>query len=404
MVVTILSPAGARHSTCGYCSSLPVGHTPPGEQSAEKTFAQKCGAEAHQMGCDAYKRMMDMNWRRSGTWLYLPNLEKSCCPLYTIRLDVLEFKLSKSKRKLLNRWNRFILGKALESKETAFSLVTAIHASESTFLQNSESAHKFEVVLEPCSYSKAKFELFCKYQEKIHHDSDNSPASFRRFLVDSPLRPHPIPYASAPPAYLPESYGSYHQLYKCDSVLVAVGVLDILPGCVSSVYFFYDPDWENHSLGKLSALREAALAAEIHQAAGAPDKPYLYMGLYVYTCPKMRYKGDYSPSYLADPETFEWFPLTTCTPLLEKYRYACFSNPQHSTNKDPKLIPAVNTQIPPELLAEVKIVAGIEGNAVTVIPVNVHPVWETENDRLAISACIAGLREELAKEIVFYVE
>ncbi|KAJ7057014.1 hypothetical protein C8F01DRAFT_340571 [Mycena amicta] len=68
MVVTILSPAGARHSTCGYCSSLPVGHTPPGERSAEKTFAQKCGAEAHQMGCDAYKRMMDMNWRRSGLY------------------------------------------------------------------------------------------------------------------------------------------------------------------------------------------------------------------------------------------------------------------------------------------------------------------------------------------------
>lgn len=44
----------------------------------------------------------------------------------------------------------------------------------------------------------------------------------------------------------------------------------------------------------------------------------------------MRYKGDYSPSYLADPEEYNWYPLEQCKPLLENYRYACFSNPEHS--------------------------------------------------------------------------
>ena len=37
--------------------------------------------------------------------------------------------------------------------------------------------------------------------------------------------------------------------------LIAVGVLDILPRCVSSVYFFYDPDYSFLSLGVYSALR-----------------------------------------------------------------------------------------------------------------------------------------------------
>ena len=47
-------------------------------------------------------------------------------------------------------------------------------------------------------------------------------------------------------------------LYICLFVadkLIAVGVLDILPRCVSSVYFFYDPDYSFLSLGVYSALR-----------------------------------------------------------------------------------------------------------------------------------------------------
>lgn len=37
--------------------------------------------------------------------------------------------------------------------------------------------------------------------------------------------------------------------------LVAVGVIDILPQCTSSVYFFYDPDYSFLSIGTYSALR-----------------------------------------------------------------------------------------------------------------------------------------------------
>jgi arginine-tRNA-protein transferase len=66
----------------------------------------------------------------------------------------------------------------------------------------------------------------------------------------------------------------------------------------------------------------------------------------------MRYKGEYSPSYLADPvsdnvfesrktgqsipsflqiqEEFIWFPLPDCIPQLERFRYATFVHPEHS--------------------------------------------------------------------------
>lgn len=41
--------------------------------------------------------------------------------------------------------------------------------------------------------------------------------------------------------------------------LIAFAVLDILPDCVSSVYFCYDPELPKQSLGVYSALREIAL-------------------------------------------------------------------------------------------------------------------------------------------------
>lgn len=48
-----------------------------------------------------------------------------------------------------------------------------------------------------------------------------------------------------------QPYGSFHQMYRIDGKLVAIGVLDILPGAVSGVYFLYDPDWSALSLGKV---------------------------------------------------------------------------------------------------------------------------------------------------------
>lgn len=50
-------------------------------------------------------------------------------------------------------------------------------------------------------------------------------------------------------------YGSFHQQYWLDDNLIAVGVIDILPGSVSSVYFFYDPDYNFLSLGTYGSLR-----------------------------------------------------------------------------------------------------------------------------------------------------
>lgn len=81
-----------------------------------------------------------------------------------------------------------------------------------------------------------------------------------------------------------------------------MSVLDLLPHAVSGVYFLYHRDFEKWSLGKLSALRETALALE-----GGYE--YYYMGYYIHSCLKMRYKGTYKPQHVLDFESFEWSPL-----------------------------------------------------------------------------------------------
>jgi len=50
-------------------------------------------------------------------------------------------------------------------------------------------------------------------------------------------------------------YGSFHQQYILDGQIIAVGVIDILPNCVSSVYLYYHPDYNFLSLGTYTALR-----------------------------------------------------------------------------------------------------------------------------------------------------
>ena len=83
-------------------------------------------------------------------------------------------------------------------------------------------------------------------------------------------------------------YGSFHHQYRLNGKLIAVGVVDILNTCVSSVYFFYDPDYHFLNLGTYSAMREIELVRRLNRL----DKEikWYYLGFYVHECRKMRYK------------------------------------------------------------------------------------------------------------------
>lgn len=163
---------------------------------------------------------------------------------------------------------------------------------------------------------KESYAVYKKYQMAIHHDEEDkcSEQQFKRFLCDSPL----IPYQGA--AGWPCDYGSYHQQYYIDGKLVVVGVIDILPKYLSSVYLYYDPEFGFLNPGVYSALREMEMVRRLYVQNAAFE--YYCMGYYVHSCQKMRYKGQYFPSFLLCPESYCFVPIEVCRPKLDANRYA----------------------------------------------------------------------------------
>lgn len=287
-----------------------------------------------------YQTLLNRSWRRSGGIMYRPNARKSCCPHYTIRLDAQQFKPSRAQRQAVNRFNRYVIGDAY-AKEAArlhpkshdqakkrnnqFDLIERIHESDySQLLQPPEPAHKLEVTLELDDFTEEKFAVYENYQRMVHNEAPEeiSRRGFKRFLCDSPLRRETMVLPDGRKRQL----GSYHQCYRLDGKLVAIGILDLLPECVSSVYFAYDESIHMHAPGKLGALREIALAME--EGYG-----WWYPGYYIHGCAKMKYKMEYSPQSILDPVALDWHPLDRAyLDLLDKKPFASLAEERRAAS------------------------------------------------------------------------
>ncbi|KAI5292903.1 Arginyl-tRNA--protein transferase 1 [Ascosphaera acerosa] len=337
--MSFMSPRGYQRNGCGYC----------------KRDDGSIAYYAHSKSCRAeeYEILMNHGWRRSGQLFYRQNPKHSCCPYYTIRLAPEEYKPRRDQKKAWNRWTRYVLGPEYKRKaaqlapttkadkrrrRSGFRLLDRVHEAEYAHVVRPldpatspkrplEPAHRFEVNLESDSYSLAKYQLFLKYQAAVHkEDASQWPeAAFKRFLCTG-LRPFPMhnPFKQKTKQELLEEsklkkLGSYHQCYRLDGKLIAVAVLDLLPAGLSSVYLFYDPDFEEYEFGKLSAMREIALTQEAGYG-------HYYMGFYIHNCVKMRYKRHFAPQQVLDPEDFSWHYLDAdLLSKLDKKHYVSLS-------------------------------------------------------------------------------
>lgn len=75
--ISLISPVGYSSSTCGYCSS-------PGTRSSKKSSVN-FGLWGHSLTPITYELLLDKGWRRSGSYLYKPDNQNTCCPHLTIR-------------------------------------------------------------------------------------------------------------------------------------------------------------------------------------------------------------------------------------------------------------------------------------------------------------------------------
>lgn len=195
------------------------------------------------------------------------------------------------------------------------------HVLEVKLVQSSPQSPEFKASF------RESYELYKKYQVAVHHDTPDkcTEDQFVRFLVDSPLIPKPGPKEWEC------GYGSHHNQYYIDGKLVMVGVVDILPDCISSVYVYYDPAFSFLTLGVYSALWEISLVRRLQ--ASSPSLIYYCMGYYVHSCQKMRYKGDYTPSSLLCSETHRYIPIEVCRPKLDTCKYTRFDEEPASEDK-----------------------------------------------------------------------
>jgi arginyl-tRNA---protein transferase len=159
--------------------------------------------------------------------------------------------------------------------------------------------------------------------------------SFYQFLVEAPFPLTPVQRRISPPHVFHDvprdsngskassskiDCGLYHQHYRLGDMLIAVGVVDILPSGLSSVYLFYHPTFSHD----LVALGKYAILKEIEYARDTLKLPFYYLGYYIESCQKMRYKAEYKPSQILCPKYFQWVDATEAVARLQKTpRHVC---------------------------------------------------------------------------------
>jgi arginine-tRNA-protein transferase len=77
--------------------------------------------------------------------------------------------------------------------------------------------------------------------------------------------------------------------------LRAVVLVDVVPGALSDVYHYHDPDASDRGLGTFVLLETLALARRL-------DRAYVYLGYYVAGCRSMVYKARFRPCELLDTD------------------------------------------------------------------------------------------------------
>ncbi len=430
--------------SCGYCKG--------------KSTSFTHGMWSHVLSNRDYQDLIDRGWRRSGKYVYKPVMDRTCCPQYTIRCDVDQFRPTRSHKKILKKFRKFVIygqkerdgkeikddkeevattakrqeeeepdsemvledemlqaaesktkmktteqvlqkdphssdssGKSKKAKEGSSKVVDVGEVNkaprpkevkpgiganpdkprarkakelrreralqkksrklesksreipESKVPENREkilsdfldepfpdgSAHHFEIRTVWAQRRNPKFmetfaeslKVYQRYQMQIHGDqlSKVTAEQFTRFLCDAPLLSEDREGSGGTcPDRNGRWMGGFHQQYLLDGRIFCVGVVDILPDCLSSVYLFYDPDFSFLSPGTLSSL------FELHFTRRAALS-YYYMGFYIHDCPKMRYKAQYVGSHLLCPERYTWVPVEHCWPTLDKSKYARLS-------------------------------------------------------------------------------
>jgi arginine-tRNA-protein transferase len=199
-----------------------------------------------QIAPEEYMGRMAAGWRRFGNMIFRPRCP-GCTACRSLRVLVHQFRPNRSQRR------------ARQANERDLTLVIG----------------------EP-SVTRAKLRLYDHYHayQATHkawplHPAKDA-ASYAHSFVDNP-------------------FPTEEWCYYLGRQLVGVGYVDALPGGLSAIYFFYDPDQRWRSPGTWNVLR---LIEECQHRR----LPHLYLGYYVAGCASLEYKANFLPNQVLHPD------------------------------------------------------------------------------------------------------
>jgi arginyl-tRNA--protein-N-Asp/Glu arginylyltransferase len=130
-----------------------------------------------------------------------------------------------------------------------------------------------QISLLPLAANKENIDLCEKFLQARYPKEDNSASGYyREFFLNTIVE-------------------SVQLQFRVDDRLVGTSILDIGSNWLNGVYFFFDPDESNRSLGTYNILHLIQICQRL-------EIGYLYLGYFIKNVSAMSYKGNFNPHYL----------------------------------------------------------------------------------------------------------
>jgi len=216
---------------------------------------------ARTLTAERYESLLERGWRRFGRTLFRPVCRgcQSCQPL---RVEIGAFSPSKSQRRC--------------SKRIA-------------------ARGDFEIDVQMPRVTEEHIQLYDEY-----HADMNA----RKGWAWQPMTPED--YHSG---FIAGEFPFARQFeYRLNSSLVGVGLVDVTPNVMSSIYFYFSPELRAEGFGTWSILQELC-----HGSANG--QKWLYLGYFIRDCSSMSYKNRFRPcqvldAFVDDSDSPRWRSMT----------------------------------------------------------------------------------------------